>query len=340
MGETFLSRHGRRIVLCAVLFLLVGTAGYVGYSAYHYKRMTQEWFQPIGEEERTPIHAPTVQPLGQTPRPLPELLPSPKPLKTFTLLLIGSDSRDGERARADTMLLAVVRPADRRAYLISIPRDSYMVLPGRGYDKVNHALAYGGPKLLKRSLEQFFQVNIDRYMKIDFDGFRKIVDELGGVQIHVKKRMKYTDPTDNTYIDLYPGLQTLNGEQALDYVRYRKSDLGKEDSDYERIKRQQEVLQALAGKGETLQAFIKAFTLMEILGKHVKTDLSEEEIASLLATYYDPKQHHLEMDTLNGTDERIWRNGIRGWYYLVPKTERLRVQKRLMQEINGKQDGK
>jgi LCP family protein required for cell wall assembly len=335
MGETYRSRNGKRLIFFIVFLLLLGTAGYVGYSAYHYKRMTQQWFQPIDEGQRTQIQQQSIQPHVQNTRPFPQLLPDGKPLKTFTLLLIGSDSRDGERARADTMILAVIRPVDQHAYLISIPRDSYMEIPGRGYDKVNHALAFGGPKLLKGSLEQFFHVKIDRYMKMDFDGFRKIVDELGGVEVNVKKRMKYSDPTDDTYIDLKPGLQTLNGEQALDYVRYRKSDLGKEDSDYERIMRQQEVLKALANKGDSVQAFVKAFQLMEILGKHVKTDLSEEEIASLLATYYDPEKNHLETDALKGTDERIWRHGIRGWYYLVPKTERQRVQKRLARELNG-----
>jgi LCP family protein required for cell wall assembly len=249
------------------------------------------------------------------------------------MLLIGIDSRDGERARSDTMILASVHPAKQRAYLLSIPRDSFMKLPGRGYDKVNHAMAYGGPKLLKQSLEQFLGITIDRYMTIDFDGFRKIVDELGGVEVNVKKRMKYTDPSDDTYIDLQPGKQVLNGEQALDYARYRKSDLGREDSDYERIVRQQEILRALANKGDSMQAFFKAFKLMDILGQHVKTDLSEEEISSLLVTYYDPAKNHLETDTLRGSDQRIWRSGILGWYYLVPSEERNRVHSRLLQEL-------
>lgn len=334
MGETFFSRYGKRILLTAILAILLGSAAYVAYSAYQYKKMTKEWYQPLAEEPRSHIQE-YGTPSVMEEQPQPEVLPEPQPLKPFTLLLIGTDSRDGERARADTMMLAVIRPADQQAYLLSIPRDSYMEVPGRGFDKVNHAMAYGGPKLLKASLEQFFDVKIDRYMTIDFDGFRKVVDELGGVEINVKKRMKYTDPTDDTYIDLKPGLQELNGEQALDYVRYRKSDLGREDSDAERILRQQEVIKALANKGTSVQAFIKAFKLMEILGKHVKTDISEDEIASLLATYYDPKRNHLETDTLKGTDERIWRRGIRGWYYLVPKKERERMQKRLAQELNG-----
>lgn len=339
MGETFYARNRKRIIFMTALLLLAGSIAYVAYLAFQYKQMTRQWYQPLAEEQRTPIQEAPVRPHGEQSKSLakvpqePDEIPDPQPLKPFTLLLIGTDSRDGERARADTMMLAVIRPAEQKAFLLSIPRDSYMEIPGRGFDKVNHAMAYGGPKLLKASLEQFFAIKIDRYMTIDFDGFRKLVDELGGVEIDVKKRMKYTDPTDDTYIDLKPGLQKLSGEQALDYVRYRKSDLGREDSDAQRIMRQQEVIKALANRGNSLQAFIKAFKLMEILGKHVKTDISEDELASLLATYYDPKQNHLETDTLMGTDERIWRHGIRGWYYLIPKKERIRVQARLAEEL-------
>ncbi len=327
----FRTRTGRFLVF-ALLTIVLAAGGYALYSAYQLKQMTRQWYHPLADAPR-PSLADSAKEAAQPPVLHPEMFAKPKPLPPFTLLLIGIDSRDGERARSDTMILAAVHPDRQRAYLLSIPRDSYIELPGRGYDKLNHAMAFGGPALLKRSLESFLDVRIDRYMTIDFDGFRKIVDELGGVRIHVKKRMKYTDPTDNTAIDLYPGWQNLNGKQALDYSRYRKSDLGREDSDYDRIARQQEILKALANKGESVQAFFKAFKLMDILGQHVKTDLGEDEIASLLATYYDPKDNQLVTDTLNGTDERIWHNGIRGWYYLVPKAERDRVRARLKQEL-------
>jgi len=340
MWSAIFSRQRGRIAGSIALVLLLGVFGYAGYMAYQYKQMTKRWYQPLGEE-RTEISQPGTAG-AKTPSPAPPaaeppVIPRVKPLKPFTLLLIGTDSRDGERARADTMMLAVLRPASQQVYLLSIPRDSYMNLPGKGFDKVNHALAFGGTPLLKASLEGFFQVKIDRYVTIDFDGFRKLIDELGGVEIEVKKRMKYTDPTDDTYIDLHPGRQVLNGEQALDYARYRKSDLGREDSDMERVQRQQEIVQALAQKGESLQTYLKAFRLIEILGDHVKTDLSEAEITSLLAAYHDNLQNRLVTDTLMGTDERIWRQGVRGWYYLIPKTEQQRVQQRLQAELSGQQ---
>lgn len=329
------SRSVKQRVIFALIAIIFAILTYVGYIIYQYKQMTHEWYQPIVEEPTAQAHAQGQEGLLFDP-PLQSggfTLGAQKELPPFTLLLIGIDSRDGEKARSDTMILCSVHPLDQRVYLLSVPRDSFMELPGRGYDKVNHAMAYGGPALVKKSLESFLNIKINRYMTIDFEGFRKIVNELGGVEVNVKKRMKYTDPTDDTDIDLKPGVQTLNGKQALDYARYRKSDLGREDSDYERIVRQQELIRALAGKGDSVESFLKAFKLMDILGKHVKTDLTQQEISSLLRTYYDPKKNHIETDTLMGTDERIWRNGIRGWYYLVPKEERLRVQNKLAKEL-------
>jgi len=323
---SFCKQHWKKIVFHTVSCLAIGALVAVAYTAYQYRQMTQKWYAPIEGSAGAARQAAASLP----PR---DLLTASEPLKPFLLLMLGVDSRDGERARSDAIMLAAVHPSKQSAYLISIPRDSYMQLGTKSYDKVNHAMAFGGPKLVKESLEPFLDVKIDRYMSVDFDGFRQIVDELGGVSVEVKKRMKYSDPSDDTYIDLKPGLQTLSGEQALDYARYRKSDLGKEDSDYQRINRQQEIVRALAAKGATVQAYAKAFSLMEIVGNHVKTDLTEGEIASLLLSYGDPTPNAIRTDTLIGQDERIWHNGTLGWYHLVPGSERERVHRQIVQAL-------
>lgn len=323
---SFLKQHGKRIAFHTVSCLTIGTLLLVAYSAYQYKQMTDQWYAPIdgsnGQAKQAAVSLP--------PR---DLLTGTEPLQPFVALLLGVDSRDGENARSDTMMLATIHPAKQSVYLLAIPRDSYMELPGKGYDKVNHAMAFGGPKMVKESLEKFLNVKIDRYISVDFEGFRQIVDEMGGVTVDVKKRMKYSDPSDDTYIDIQPGLQSLSGEQALDYARYRKSDLGKEDSDYMRIGRQQEILKALAEKGNSMQVYTKAFSLMEIVGQHVKTDLTEQEIASLLLSYGDGTPNTIKADSLIGQDERLWHNGIVGWYHLVPSTERDRVRQQIIKEL-------
>ncbi|USG64251.1 LCP family protein [Brevibacillus ruminantium] len=320
-------KRGKRVIWYGLMGVALSLLVSIGYGIYQYKQMTSEWYAPLEAKPGVTVERP-----ASAAAPL-ELIAGTKPLKPFVLLVLGIDSRDGERARSDTIMLASIHPEKQRVYLLSIPRDTYLEIPGKGHDKLNHAMAHGGPKLVKQSLQSYLDVRIDRYVTIDFDGFRKVVDTLGGVPIEVKKKMKYTDPTDDTHIDLNPGLQTLNGAQALDYARYRKSDLGKEDSDYERINRQQEIVKALAEKGTSAEAFAKAFTLMEILGEHVKTDLTDREIASLLLSYSDPTPNTILSDTLTGADERIWHHNVLGWYHLVSKQERQRAKQSLLSEL-------
>ena len=351
----------RRLFLLLVLSLVIGIGSLLTLSVYQFKKMTHQWFEPLLHQEQARANDPIAydhgseaemprnqQPTNEQeskpilpyaadesvrPKPKPELPPKNKPLTPFTILLIGTDSRAGEMARSDVTMLAAVNPQRQSVYLLSIPRDSLMDLPGRGQDKLNHAMSFGGPLLVKKTLERYFSIAIDHYITVDFTAFRKIVDEFGGVEITVHKRMKYTDPADDTYINLYPGKQVLNGKQALDYVRYRKSDIGREDTDSERMKRQQEVIRALADKGFSWRTVIKTFRLMHILGQHIKTDLIEEQIASLLVAFYDQKQRVIDMEQLRGYDRQLWVNGVRRWFFLIDAGERNRIKQRIKAEL-------
>lgn len=320
-----------RLLAAGVILCLAA----IGYTVYEYKQLAQKWYVPIdGQVQKASDRAVRESGKEADRQPPRDLLTGQVPLQPFLLLVLGVDSRDGETARSDTLMLAAVNPGKQSAYLISIPRDSYLGIPGKGFDKVNHAMAFGGPKLVKESLEAYLDVRIDRYVTVDFEGFRQIIDELGGITVDVKKRMKYSDPADDTYIDLKPGVQTLSGEQALDYARYRKSDLGAEDNDYQRIARQQEIVQALAAEAASSKALANVYALLEIVGQHVKTDLTEGEIASLLLSFGTSAENHVQTDTLTGRDERIWHNGVLGWYHLVPKEERQRVQQQIQRALS------
>ena len=326
---SFAKRYGKRIAFHLVSICIISMLVVVGYAAIEYRQLVRQWYVPIDGQAQQTAKAPSES------EPVIDLTSVSTPMKPFVALILGIDSRDGERARSDTIMLAAINPGKQSAYLISIPRDSYLDIPGKGHDKVNHAMAFGGPKLVKQSLESFLGIEIDRYVSVDFDGFRKIVDELGGIPIDVKKRMKYSDPSDDTYIDLQPGMQTLNGEQALDYARYRKSDLGKEDSDYQRIARQQEIMQAIAVKGASPETLSKIHALMQIMGQHVKMDLTEGEIAALLLAYGNPGDNLFQTDTLTGRDERIWQDGVLGWYHLVPSPERQRTRQQIQAVLSS-----
>ncbi|SDH15967.1 cell envelope-related function transcriptional attenuator common domain-containing protein [Sinosporangium album] len=158
-------------------------------------------------------------------------------------LLIGSDRRPGETGfqRADTIML-VHLPADRRSvYLVGIPRDAYVAIPGRGNNKINAAYAFGGPKLLIKTVEKLSGVRVDHFAALDFAGFTRMTRAIGGVEVHVSREVR--DPWNDV---VWPqGKVVLEGEKALLFVRQRANLPG---GDFDRIKRAQAVVRAIADK--------------------------------------------------------------------------------------------
>jgi LCP family protein required for cell wall assembly len=171
-------------------------------------------------------------------------------------LIVGSDTRKGLSAaekrklatgdtgndpgRTDTIMLLHVPRGGGQAVLVSLPRDSYVPIPGRGRNKLNAAFAFGGPQLLARTVETVTGIRLDHYLEIGFGGFAQLVDAVGGVRICVDKAIK--DP--NAGINLKAGCQVLNSRNALGYVRTRATAKG----DLDRVERQQEFMGALIDK--------------------------------------------------------------------------------------------
>ncbi|MFB4298073.1 LCP family protein [Actinomadura sp. NTSP31] len=211
--------------------------------------------------------------------------PGPNVAGTENWLLVGSDSRadvgttgDGTgnlwkpgQQRTDTIMLLHL-PADRKkAYIISIPRDSYVDIPGYGKQKVNAAFSFGGPKLLIETLEQLAGVRIDHYGAIDFEGFKSMTDALGGVTVTIKQSVY--DPARKKQWSA--GEQKLNGEEALLFVRQRYN---LPNGDFDRIKRQQAFLGALAKQaadGGTLSNPLKLDRFLSAFTKSISVDSSE-----------------------------------------------------------------
>jgi LCP family protein required for cell wall assembly len=141
--------------------------------------------------------------------------------------------------------------------LVSLPRDSYVPIPGRGRNKLNAAYAFGGPKLLAQTVEQVTGIRIDHYMEIGFDGFASVVDAVGGVRICVKEPIN--DP--NAALRLKAGCQELNSKQALGYVRTRASARG----DLDRVERQREFLGALIDKSTSPGVILNPFRNLRLM---------------------------------------------------------------------------
>lgn len=172
------------------------------------------------------------------------------------ILIVGVDSRAGEgwQTRADSIMLAGVDPARLRVSLLSVPRDLSFEAPGYGWQRINvvHALGEmeepgGGPRLLAETLASGFGVVPDRFVRLNFDGFVKLIDAVGGLTIDVERRIEdFNYPTDDYGVQTVrfeAGVQHMDGARALMYARTRYA-----DDDYRRAERQQQVVSALFGK--------------------------------------------------------------------------------------------
>lgn len=192
----------------------------------------------------------------------------------INLMLVGQDRREGEsRERSDAMILASINPKTGRIELLSFMRDLYVEVPGYGKTRLNHAYWYGGFPLLYQTMEKNFAITVDGGFEVDFNGFSAIIEILEGVDISLTKE-------DSQHIfgdEEHTGIQHLDGEQALEYVRYR--DYG---SDFMRTNRQRTMLTTVfdAVKGAGASTLL---SLLEQFLPYLRTDMSNGDILSLAA---------------------------------------------------------
>lgn len=186
------------------------------------------------------------------------------------ILLLGVDERpkEADQGRSDTLLVMVVDTRTREVSVLSVPRDTRVRVKGLGWDKINHAYAFGGVDAVKQTTEEFLGIRVDYYAKVDLASFGRVVDALGGLNIDVDKRMEYVDSWDHYVIDLKPGLQRLDGKSALQYVRYRD-----EEGDIGRVRRQQKFLRALLAEISSANIVLKLPSIIREVVASLETDL-------------------------------------------------------------------
>lgn len=234
--------------------------------------------------------------------PLMSLLPY-SVNRPINVLVMGLDQAETNEevekfgTRSDTLLLLRFDPLEGTTSLLSIPRDTQVAIPGYGITKVNAANVFGGPALaadvVSRTLND---VPIDRYIRIDTAAFKELVDLVGGIEVYVPKAMRYTDNTQKLYIDLAPGRQTLNGDQAEQFARFRYDELG----DIGRVQRQQMLLRALREKLANPLILTKAPELVQVLQKYIDTNLNFEEIMALVSVGLQQDLSQVRMVMLPG----------------------------------------
>lgn len=179
----------------------------------------------------------------------------------------------------DTMLLLRFNPETKKISILSIPRDTRIVLDKYGEMKINQANVDGGPALSAKAVSQVLEgVTIDRYIRVNIQGVEKLLDTLGGVTVYVPKDIKYQDDSQHLYINLKQGTQHLNGDRALQLLRFRYD----QDGDIGRIQRQQMVLRALMEQALNPTTIAKVPNILSVIQSHIDTNLSVEELLALV----------------------------------------------------------
>lgn len=269
-----------KVVLGIVIAIAIAIVGYFGYLAYGFYQMNQEIYEPIPETEmrEEPVDTNALEPVS--------------------VLLMGIDSYNGvDSGRSDTMIVVTVDPETNTTTMLSIPRDAYVYIEGYGYDKINHAYAFGGAELAVQTVENFLDIPIDYYVAMDFQGFVDLIDLFGGVTVN--NEFEFTSGAYH-----YPaGEIHLNGEEALQYCRMRYED---PEGDAGRQQRQQQVIMSLLEEASSIESVGQISEIFEVLGEHMATNLSPTVIWDMMWDYVPALENvvnvQLPFDGFTGED--------------------------------------
>ncbi|MCW1929084.1 LCP family glycopolymer transferase [Bhargavaea beijingensis] len=241
----------------------------------------------------------------------------------FSVLVLGVDEREGDRGRSDTMIVLTVNPQDKTTKMVSIPRDTYTEIVGKGTkDKLNHAYAFGGIEMAMDSMENLLDIPIDYVVQVNMESFKDIVDAVGGVTVQNNLAFssgQYTFPE---------GQVELNGEEALAYVRMRKQD---PNGDFGRQDRQKDVIMGVIKKGASANSLLNYQSIFGAVGKNIRTNMTMDEMLGL----QDYRGAIGQVDQLyveKGQGQTI--NGV--WYYMMNDEELNAISSELKQHLEIK----
>ncbi|WP_084782055.1 polyisoprenyl-teichoic acid--peptidoglycan teichoic acid transferase TagU [Bacillus niameyensis] len=298
-------RTGLKIFLTILAVLVVGIFAY-GYSIYHnVNKAANTVHKPI---DRTP----------EVKRPTELALHKKEP---FSVLMLGVDERPGDKGRSDTMIVITVNPEKNSMEMLSIPRDTRVPIVGKGIDdKINHAYAFGGVEMSMNTVEKYLDIPIDYYIKMNMDGFKDIVDAVGGVTVN--NDLDFSQGGHH-----YPvGNIELDGDAALSYARMRKNDAR---GDFGRQMRQRQVIEGVMERGANISALWKYDDVLKALSNNVETNLTMSDMMDI-QKHYASARHNIEQMEIKGSGSTI--GGV--WYYIVPEEERASISAHLKEHLN------
>jgi len=271
----------------------------------------------------TPVSG-AVGDIGNVPLPAPTATPTAAfqvsiPADYINIILLGSDKRPTGRAwRTDSMIIVSIDQSNRLVRLLSIPRDLWVYIPDHGYNRINTADLWGelaqkggGPARVKQTIYQNLGIPIDYYIRVDFQGFIKIMDTVGGVEIDVECPLPD--------INLLPGMHKMNGEDALRYARSRKS-----TNDFDRGRRQRKVLMALWDQALTLDVVPRLPQLWLTMSDSFKTDMPLEEVINLAYMGTTLERQRIRSKAIDASMTQSWTTP-EGAAVLLPREDRIRA---------------
>jgi len=284
-----------------LLVLLIGIAGYLGFLFMKSKNALQ-----LATSEADPG---LVIPADQSVK-----------VKPVGILLLGLDSRpDQSTLNSDVIMVAVMNPVTKKATIVTVPRDSKIELSGYKSRKANAyyaafrsnalhqdklALSEAEKKAkleIRTMFSRYFDIDLSYTATINFQGFIDVVDALGGVEVDVDMDMRYIDNADKTNINLTKGHQKLDGKDALGYVRYRKSNDGKNmSSDLDRNRRQGEVIGGIVDEMKSFSGIASLGGIIEAMGKNMRIDMPADEVKNFMLTYFRMNRSDVTFIPLEG----------------------------------------
>lgn len=296
-----------RITVVIILFFLIGIGAY-GYTIYQsLTNAVETMHEPIEREK--------------SEKRIEEITLDKR--EPFSVLMLGVDEREKDHGRSDSMIILTVNPNQNSVKMLSIPRDTRTEIVGLGTeDKVNHAYAFGGIEMAMETVEHFLDIPIDYYMKINMEGFKEIVNAVGGVTIN--------NTLDFTYGDVHfpKGKLTLKGKEALFFSQMRYED---PNGDFGRQLRQRQIIQAIIKKGASLSSLTNYKDIFKAIGNNIKTNLTFDEMVDIQKRYRSASKQ-IDQLSIDGSGKKI--NNI--YYLIVSEEEKQRIQNELRQHLELK----
>lgn len=279
-----LTKKNKTILLTILFTLLIALISYATYFALAANKAVEN------------IQGEDLSSTSTNPRAKPVALKNKEP---FSVLLLGVDERPEDSGRSDSIIVATVTPIEDSVKLVSIPRDTLLTIPGYGKDKVNAAFAYGGINLAVETVENYLNIPINFYTKINMEGMVDLVNAVGGINVD----NKYAFELDG--VKLGVGNFDLDGRQALQYARMRKQDPA---GDFGRQERQKEVISKIVKNALSINSLTNFNKIFNAVGKNVETNFTGSELWELAKNYASTAKNITNL-TLEGPD---------GFLYYIP----------------------